>query len=81
MERIRILGAGVSGLTAAIMLSKAGREVEVYEKKRDVGMRFHGDLEGLENWSEKKDVLEEIREMGLDLNFERAQQRVLLTCG
>jgi flavin-dependent dehydrogenase len=70
MERIRILGAGVSGLTAAITLAKAGYEVEVYEKNRDVGMRFHGDLEGLENWSEKKDVVEEIREMGIELNFD-----------
>jgi flavin-dependent dehydrogenase len=80
MKKIRILGAGISGLTAATTLAKAGYEVEVYEKKRDVGMRFHGDLEGLENWSEKKDVVQEMREMGLRINFDCDEfHRVKLT--
>jgi flavin-dependent dehydrogenase len=70
MKEIRILGAGISGLTAAATLAKAGCRVEVYEKRRDVGMRFRGDLEGLENWSEKRDVVREMREMGLGINFD-----------
>lgn len=70
MQNIKILGAGLSGLTAAINLAKAGYEVDVYEKRKDVGMRFHGDLQALENWSEKKDVLEELKEMNLEINFD-----------
>lgn len=69
-EHIKILGAGPAGLTAAINLSKAGYIVEVYERKSDVGARFHNDIEGLENWSKKIDVLEEFSEMNLDINFD-----------
>ncbi|MEI6499265.1 MAG: FAD-dependent oxidoreductase, partial [bacterium] len=32
MKNIKILGAGISGLTAAINLARAGLEVDVYEK-------------------------------------------------
>src|SRR5690349_3445674 len=44
MKVIRIAGAGPSGLAAAIVLARAGRKVEVHEAKRDVGVRFIGDL-------------------------------------
>lgn len=50
---IKILGAGLSGLSAAITLAKAGQPVDVFEVENEVGKRFRGDLEGLENWSEK----------------------------
>lgn len=72
MRTITVLGAGLSGLTAAINLAKEGYEVEVYEKNKDVGMRFHGDLQGLENWSEKKDILEQLKEMGIKISFDCA---------
>jgi flavin-dependent dehydrogenase len=71
-EHIKILGAGPAGLTAAINLSKAGYSVEVYERQSDVRVRFHNDIEGLENWSKKIDVLEEFSEMNLDINFDHA---------
>lgn len=70
MNNIKILGAGLSGLTAAINLAKKGYKVSIYEKNKDVGMRFHGDLQGLENWSEKKDILEELKEMNVEINFD-----------
>ena len=57
MGDIRILGAGISGLTAAINLAKAGYTVEVYERNSDCGRRFLGDMQGLDNYSSKKDVL------------------------
>lgn len=70
MKKITILGAGVAGLSAAINLAKAGYPVEVFERSKDVGLKFGGDLQGLENWSEKKDVIEDIRDMNIDINFE-----------
>lgn len=70
MNNIKILGAGISGLTAAINLAKKGYKVDVYEKNKDVGMRFHGDLQALENWSEKKNILEELKEMNVEINFD-----------
>lgn len=69
MKKIKILGAGISGLSAAINLSKANYEVDIFEKNPDCGMRFHGDLQGLENWSSKEDVLDTLKKMHIDLNF------------
>ena len=65
MKRINILGAGISGLTAAINLSKNGYETVVYERNSDVGLRFHGDIQGLENWSEKQDVIKDLKRFGI----------------
>lgn len=69
-KTIKILGAGPAGLTAAIVLQKAGYQTQVYEKNRDVGRVFYGDLQGLENWSEERDVLEEFKRLGLAINFD-----------
>jgi len=69
-EYISILGAGPAGLTAAINLGKAGYRVRVYERRRDVGMRFHNDTEGLESWNRTRDALDEFGAMSLDINFD-----------
>lgn len=69
MDRVRILGAGLSGLSAAINLAIEGYDVHVYERNKDVGQRFFGDLQGLENWSEKEDILHEFKQMNIDINF------------
>jgi flavin-dependent dehydrogenase len=69
MKPVKIIGSGPSGLTAAINLARAGREVHVYERNSDVGQRFHGDLEGLENWSHKQDVLEQLARMNVSPDF------------
>ena len=68
-KNIKILGAGLSGLSAAINLSKNGFNVEVFEIRDDCGKRFHGDLEGLENWSSKEDILDELKSMNIDTGF------------
>jgi len=70
MKSIKILGAGISGLTAAINLARAGYKVDVYERNKDVGMRFGGDIQGLENWSDKEDVLESLELMNIKINFD-----------
>lgn len=70
MEKVTISGAGPAGLSAAINLAKAGYDVDVYERNKDVGLRFSGDLQGLENWSRKEDILEELRRMNIDINFD-----------
>ncbi len=50
---IKIAGAGISGLTAAIVLARAGYRVKVYERMNEVGKRFNGDFQGLMNWGFK----------------------------
>ena len=68
-KQIEIVGAGPAGLTAAIVLRRAGYAVKVYEERKDVGLRFHGDFQGLENWSEEEDVLDQLRKTGITINF------------
>ncbi len=69
MESIRILGAGPAGLTAAITLARAGREVVVFERAATVGSRRDGDLEALENFMLPQDVLEELGQWGIATDF------------
>ncbi|HEV2721891.1 MAG TPA: NAD(P)/FAD-dependent oxidoreductase [Thermoanaerobaculia bacterium] len=66
---IRIAGAGPSGLAAAITLAQAGRAVEVHEAKRDVGMRFIGDLQVIEAASESESVPDFLDRIGIERNF------------
>ena len=69
-KEINILGGGISGLACAIILRKNEYKVNVYEKSSYVGKRFNEDWQGLENWSEKTDVLKQIESYGIDLSFE-----------
>jgi len=64
------MGAGLSGLSAAINLAKAGYNVDVFEKRNDSGKRFGGDIAGLENWSVQTDVIQEFRSMNVKANFD-----------
>ena len=65
-ERVDILGAGLSGLSSAIVLAKSGKEVHVHEVRQDSGARFDGDFQGIENWTSERDFFDEMREWGLD---------------
>jgi flavin-dependent dehydrogenase len=65
-QPIHVMGAGLSGLAAATILAKAGREVHVYEMRADSGARFDGDFQGLENWTAEGDLFDEMREWGLE---------------
>ena len=65
-----VVGAGPAGLAAAITFAKAERPVRVLERHRSVGQRFHGDMQGLENWSVPEDALDRIRGMGIDADFD-----------
>jgi flavin-dependent dehydrogenase len=66
---VRIAGAGPSGLAAAIALARAGRAVEVHEAKRDVGVRFIGDIQIIEGSSEREPVPDLLDRIGIERNF------------
>ena len=63
---VQIMGAGLSGLSASILLAKAGKEVHVHDIRADSGARFDGDFQGLENWSSDADFLDEMRGWGIN---------------
>ncbi|MEK7595549.1 MAG: NAD(P)/FAD-dependent oxidoreductase [Patescibacteria group bacterium] len=70
MNPIKILGSGPSALSAAINLAKEKFEVHVYEQHEEIGKRFHGDIQGLENWSRREDVLDTLAKMNISINFD-----------
>lgn len=67
---VTVVGAGPSGLACAIVLARAGRSVVVREWHKTVGARFHGDFQGLENWSDEQDILDELHDIGIDATFD-----------
>ena len=68
-EIVEIAGAGLAGLAAAITLAHAGRQVVVHEIHDKVGYRFNGDFQGLENWTDKEDVLQILKKSGFTTDF------------
>ena len=63
---VHILGAGLSGLSSATILAKAGKDVHVHEIRSDSGARFDGDFQGIENWTSEIDFFEELADWGFD---------------
>ena len=68
-KKIEIVGSGPAGLVAAINLARAGCKVTVYEEKSEVGHRFHGDFQGLENWSSEEDAAVLLERLGIQINY------------
>ncbi len=63
---IRIAGAGLAGMTAALVLARAGRMVEVFDPKIRLLPSSGPHSEGIRNYR-KVDALGELRSVGFDL--------------
>ena len=68
MRRIKILGGGIAGLTAAIYLKQADLDVEVHERKHYCG-KHSKDFQFLENWTFDEDALDILRNMHIQTDF------------
>ena len=68
MKTIRILGGGLSGLTAAINLKRAGVDVEVHERKKYCG-KHTSDFQFLENWTFEDDALTILQNLNIQPDF------------
>jgi len=64
--KVRIAGAGLAGLSAANVLGRAGRAVEVYERKSRLLPSSGPHTEGIRNYR-TRDVLNELSEFGFDV--------------
>jgi flavin-dependent dehydrogenase len=69
-DSIRIAGAGPAGLAAALTVARAGGQALVYERHRDVGRRFHGDFQAIENYTTRGDALDELQRAGVEADFD-----------
>ncbi len=67
---IRIAGAGISGLTAAVNLASQGNPVEVFEKNEDTGNNRSQDLDAIDNWSSDTDFRHLLDRWGVEPSFE-----------
>ncbi len=66
---VKVLGAGISGLSAALVLARKGIKAVVYEQAQASGMRHTGDFQGFENWSADEDALDFVRGVGWRTDF------------
>src|SRR3989475_10819529 len=70
MVEIPVAGAGPAGLAAAFAPGRAGARRVAYERGGKVGARHHGDFQGLENYSTRGDVLDELAAIGIAAEFD-----------
>ena len=68
-NKIEIVGAGPAGMVASINLARAGYQVTVFEKNPEVGYRFNGDFQGLENWTSNEGIDSYLKNIGVTPNF------------
>lgn len=69
LSSVSVVGAGPSGLAAAIELARNGVDVTIYEARAMVGARFHGDFQGVENWTTAEDVKDWLERLGITTAF------------
>lgn len=77
-EPIKILGAGISGLSAAITLARRELKVEVFEKSSHAGGRFKRDFQGLRNFGNSGiDSIKEFGKLGIYLKPYKKLMRIV----
>ncbi len=63
---VKVLGAGLAGMAAAIKLAQAGMSVTVLEKRDSVG-RTVDDVQAIRNYEHDYDQLEYFRQNGISI--------------
>lgn len=67
-KSISILGAGISGLTAAICLASSGRRIVIYEKEENVGLNNINIIQAYKNYDhDSVDALNLFQGIGLEI--------------
>ncbi len=77
-ESVKILGAGISGLSAAITLTNNEYKSAVFEKKSHSGGRFKRDFQGLRNFGNGNiDPIREFKELGICIKPYKKLMRIV----
>jgi flavin-dependent dehydrogenase len=81
----RIIGGGLSGLTAAINFAKNDESVEVHEARKDIGMQFHPNYQVLlkespETPGSESDAKSYLNRWGLNPQFQYKDAKKFLCC-
>ncbi|HIG74658.1 MAG TPA: hypothetical protein EYQ24_08825 [Bacteroidetes bacterium] len=76
LPTVHVIGAGPAGLAAALYLARVGLRPVVFEQAADVGGRFDGELQVLENWSSEEDAATALAGFGVthDVRFEPVRE-------
>jgi flavin-dependent dehydrogenase len=69
-ETIKIAGAGLAGLTAAISLARGGHKVVLYEKNSETGENRNPDWDAIENWTTELDFMHLLPKWGVRRDFD-----------
>jgi flavin-dependent dehydrogenase len=69
-EKIRIVGAGLSGLAAAISLAREGYSVDVFDINSESGQERATDWDAVENWTTPQDFLKLLSQWGIEARFD-----------
>jgi len=64
---IKILGAGIAGITSAIILAKNGYSVKVFESRSRIGSFFERTVHSLRNYLYDYDVVERYKKLGIKI--------------
>ncbi|MCX6818634.1 MAG: NAD(P)/FAD-dependent oxidoreductase [Candidatus Aenigmarchaeota archaeon] len=67
-KKVRILGAGISGLVAGITLARNGFQVEIFEKRPRIGSFFEKTIHSLRNYYYDYDVIRKYRSLGIKIS-------------
>jgi len=68
-KKIKILGAGISGMVAGNILAKNGYEVEIFEKRSRIGSFFKKDVHSLRNYCYNYDVIRKYKKLGIKIPY------------
>jgi len=64
---IKIAGAGISGLSAGIVLAERGFPVQIFEARAEVGSFFSKDVHSLRNYLYDEDILDQYKNFGFSV--------------
>jgi len=73
----KIMGAGLAGLSTAIILARAGHEVKVVEKNESVGKNMAENTQAIRNYNLTQDQMQKFREKGLRIDQVRPIRKII----